>query len=373
MKMWNNVTQVGLDSHRKFGSLTARDERMNVVARMKLDYVDRRILARQLGQFPPETPVVVEGSFSWGWICDEVAQHGLSPRLASAGKVSAWRKARGKAKTNRIDADTLSMLEMNDPWWEVWLAPQDVRDQRELLRHRMGLVQTQTQTKLRIHAILHRHGIIHPGTDLFGVTGRKFLDQLLDPQDARLRESAVATLAGQLQILDVVRGQIAQFTRLFRQQTLHNPVADWLGTIPGIGEVLAYTILAEVGDFGRFSNAGKLCSYACLVPVANDSGEDDDSAPIGRHIGHAGRRTLKWAFIEAAHGAVRKDAYFREIYNRRTDNGKRDRNRGYIAVARHLCKVAHACVKQQRAYRPATTTNAAGTPTKEVAQTKNQG
>jgi transposase len=161
-----------------------------------------------------------------------------------------------------------------------------------------------------------------------------------------------------------VRDQIAVFTRLFRQQTLHNPVADWLRTIPGIGEVLAYTILAEVGDFGRFSNAGKLCSYACLVPVADDSGEDDGSAPIGRHVGHAGRRALKWAFIEAAHSAVRKDAYFREIYNRRTDNGKRDRNRGYIAVARHLCQVAHACVKQQRAYRPATTT------TKETAQTK---
>jgi transposase len=355
MKMLMNVAQVGLDSHRKFGSLTARDAQMKVIARMDLDYVNRRTLARQLGQFPPGTPVIVEGSFGWGWICDEVAQRGLSPHLASAGKVSAWRKARGKAKSNRIDADTLSILEMNDPWWEVWLAPQEVRDQRELLRHRMGLVQTQTQTKLRIHATLHRHGIIHPGTDLFGVAGHKFLNQLLAPGDTRLRESARLTLIGQLQLLDTVRGQIARFTRLFRKQLVRDPVAKWLRTIPGIGEVLAYTILAEVGDFGRFSQAGKLCSYACLVPVADDSGEDDGSAPIGRHVGHSGRRTLKWAFIEAAHAAVRKDAYFRGIFNRRTDNGQRDCNRGYIAVARHLCQVAHACVKQQRAYRPATT------------------
>jgi transposase len=305
--------------------------------------------------------VIVEGSFGWGWICDEVAQRGLSPHLASAGKVSAWRKARGKAKSNRIDADTLSILEMNDPWWEVWLAPQEVQDQRELLRHRMGLVQTQTQTKLRIHATLHRHGIIHPGTDLFGVAGRKFLGQLLAPGDTRLRESARLTLTGQLQLLDTVRGQIARFTRLFRKQLVRDAVAKWLRTIPGIGEVLAYTILAEVGRFDRFAQAGKLCSYACLVPVADDSGEDDGSAPIGRHVGHSGRRTLKWAFIEAAHAAVRKDAYFRGIYNRRTDNGQRDCNRGYIAVARHLCQVAHACVKQQRAYRPAAapTTDAA--------------
>ena len=361
MKMLMNVAQIGLDSHRKFGSLTARNAEMKVVARMDLDYVNRQMLARQLGQFPPGVPVIVEGSFGWGWICDEVAAHGLSPHLASAGKVSAWRKARGKAKSNRIDADTLSILEMNDPWWEVWLAPQEVQDQRELLRHRMGLVQTQTQTKLRIHATLHRHGIIHPGSDLFGVAGRKFLGQLLVPGDTRLRESARVTLAAQLQLLDHLRGQIARITRLFRKQILRDPVANWLRTIPGIGEVLAYTILAEVGRFDRFSQAGKLCSYACLVPVADDSGEDDGSTPIGRHVGHSGRRTLKWAFIEAAHGAVRKDAYFRGIFNRRTDNGQRDRNRGYIAVARHLCQVAHACVKQQRAYRPATpqTTDAA--------------
>ena len=63
------------------------------------------------------------------------------------------------------------------------------------------------------------------------------------------------------------------------------------------------------------------------------------------------RRTLKWALIEAARGAVRKSAFFREIFDRRTDGGKRNKCRGYIAVARELCRVGHSCVKGRRQYR----------------------
>ena len=351
MKVLSTVTQTGLDNHQKFGNLTARDAQKNVVTRMTLDYTNRRAMAKLLAQLPPGTPVIVESSFGWGWLCDELAGLNLSPRLASAAKVSDYRKLTSNAKTNKIDANALSDLPLHESWWRVWLAPQEVRDQRELLQYRMGLVQCQTQTKLRIHALLHRHGIIQPHSDLFGVAGRKLLDALVESDT--LRDTARVTLRGHLQLLDQVRRQIAGATRLFRKHLIRNAVGERLRTCPGIGVVLAYTILAEVGDFARFANGRKLCAYACLAPLANDSGEQDDSRPQGRHVGHAGRRTLKWAFIEAAHGAVRKDAYFREIFHRRTDGGKKDRNRGYIAVARQLCYIMYICQKEGRAYRPA--------------------
>ena len=60
--------------------------------------------------------------------------------------------------------------------------------------------------------------------------------------------------------------------------------------------------------------------------------------PIGRRLGHDGRTTLQWAWIEAARAAVRRDARLRGIFNRRTQNGKQDRNRGYIAVANRMCR-----------------------------------
>ncbi len=105
---------------------------------------------------------MLEGTFGWGWMSDELKAAGLDPHLASSSKVAGWRKARGIAKSNRTDADLLSELwSERGRWWEVWLAPPAVRQQREWLRYRMTLVRTQTGLKNRIHAVLHRHGILH--------------------------------------------------------------------------------------------------------------------------------------------------------------------------------------------------------------------
>ena len=48
---------------------------------------------------------------------------------------------------------------------------------------------------------------------------------------------------------------------------------------------------------------------------------------------------LKWAFIEAAHGAVKKGGKWRALYDHHTDGGRKNRGRGYIKVARELVKV----------------------------------
>jgi transposase len=223
----------------------------------------------------------------------------------------------------------------------VWLAPPEVRSQREWLRYRMTLVRLQTGLKNRIHAILHRHGIVHGESDLFGTAGRRFLSLLVAPKDATLPESARAMLKGYLQLLDQLRRQIATVTREIRGQIMRTPAGERLRTMPGIDYILSYTILAEVGRIERFRSAKHLAAYSLLAPRAYDTGDDDGEAPKGRHVGHAGRRTLKWAWIEAAHGAVRKGGRFREIFDRRTDGGKRDRNRGYITVGHELCRIAY--------------------------------
>ena len=160
-----DVAQMGLDVHRKFSKLTGRNAEGDVVLRERLEHADRNTLHRQLKAYPEGTPVVLEGSFGWGWLSDELAAAGREPHLAHSRKVAKWREAKGVVKTNRVDADLLSELwsegRQNDRWWEVWLAPPEVRDQREWLRYRMSLVRVQTGVKNRIHATLHRHGILH--------------------------------------------------------------------------------------------------------------------------------------------------------------------------------------------------------------------
>ena len=341
-----NVSHVGMDCHRTFSRLTARDAENRVLFRQRLEHEDRDKLRQRLCRLPEGTPVIIEGTFGWGWMSDDLKECHLDPHLANCRKADKWREVKGMVKTNKLDADLLSELwPEKTRWWEVWLAPQEVRDQREWLRYRMGLVGIQTMTKCRIHAVLHRHGILNPYSDLFGAKGRLFLKALVEA-DEPLRCAARQTLAGHVRLLDQLRKQIADVTREQRRQVKRDPAAQRWDTLPGVGWILAYTIQAEIGDIRRFPSDKNLARYSLLAPIANDSGEEDGPTPVGRHVGHMGRRTLKYAFIEAAHGAVRKSQRLAAVFNRRTDNGKRDKNQGYIAVARQLCRIGFAMQKK---------------------------
>jgi transposase len=362
MRIESKVTQLGLDNHKNFSRLTGRDIAGKIVLRERLEHKDRNALREDLRRFPAGTPVVLEGTFGWGWMSDELRSCELDPHLASSRKIAAWREARGMAKNNKLDADLLSELwSQPERWWEVWLAPPEVRDQREWLRYRMSLVRTQTALKNRIHATLHRHGVLHEFSDLFGKKGLVFLKGLCsapvqrEAADKQGIEPALSpggrgTLAGYVKLLGQVRQQIAQVTRLIRRVVSSSEEGERWRSLPGVSWVLAYTILAEVGLSSRFANHRKLAAYALLAPRADDSGDEDGGVPTGRHVGHMGRLTLKWAFIEAAHGAVRKSVYFKAVFDRRTDGGKRDRGRGYITVGHELCRVGLSCCHYERDY-----------------------
>ncbi len=343
---------VGLDCHRNFSTATGRDDSMQVVWRQRLDHRDRSQLREALSAWPAGTPVILEGTFGWGWMSDELLRAKLDPHLSSSTKVAGWRKARGMAKSNKRDADLLSELwGERSRWWEVWCAPPAVRDLRELLRLRCSLVQMQTQLKNRIHATLHRHGLICEVSDLFGKRGRAWLSVAIVDPNVPLREGARGILKDQLELLDEVRQRIAAATKQFRAVVRRDPAARRLMTLPGVSTILGYTILAEVGEIGRFASGRSLSRYSLLAPMSDDSGEETPGqTPLGRHVGKVGRLTLKWAWIEAARSAVRKSARMRLVFDRYTHDGKYNRGRGYIAVAHQLCLIGYAMWKKERDY-----------------------
>lgn len=66
MKTKRKVTQIGMDVHKKFSKVTARDDQGKVVWRQRLDHRDRQALREQLEQWPKGVPVIMEASFGWG-------------------------------------------------------------------------------------------------------------------------------------------------------------------------------------------------------------------------------------------------------------------------------------------------------------------
>jgi transposase len=347
-----NVTCGGMDVHYKFSNVTFRDKAGRVVCRERLKHPQRAQLQERLNRWPKGIPIVLEASFGWGWLSDLLIEAGLEPHLSNCYKLEQMRKARGWVKTNKKDADMLSLLpfETTD-WWEVWRAPREVRNRREQMRFRGDLVALQTVVKNRIHAIFHRHGIFHEFSDLFAGTGRKFLAELCLDNPMNLSFEALMALRGQVKLLDHIRRQLADVERVLRKQLVRTPLIIRLKTIDGIGLILAHVLAAEIGRIERFSSQKALDSYSLLAPRSHDTGQDDPSrSPLGRHLGTHGNKTLKWAFIEAAHGAVRSGGRWRAMFDRVTDGGKKDRNRGYIKVARELVKVVYVVWKKDVAY-----------------------
>jgi len=353
-KIYLNVACAGMDVHYKFSNVTFRDRSGKVVRRQRLDHRHRQELQERLNRWPTGISVVMEASFGWGWLSDLLEEVGQEVQLSNCYKVEQMRKARGWVKTNKKDADLISLLpfEQSD-WWKVWRAPPEVRNRREQMRFRGDLVGLQTMVKNRIHAIFHRHGIFHEFSDLFGGKGRQFLAELCLHNPTDLSYQALLALRGQIKLLDHLRRQLADVARILHKQLVKTPLIMRLKTIDGIGLILAHVLAAEIGRIERFRNQKALASYSLLAPRSNDTGQDDPRhSPLGRHLGLRGNRTLKWAFIEAAHGAVRSGGKWRAIFDRVTNGGKKDRNRGYIKVARELVKVVYAVWSKGVDYQP---------------------
>jgi transposase len=342
-----------MDVHYKFSSVTFRNEQAQIVRRERLDHPDREKLKERFRQWPRGVPIIMEASFGWGWLSDAMVEAGLTVELSNCFKVDQMRKARGSVKTNEKDADTVSLLPFEtDNWWKVWRAPKEVRNRREQMRYRADLVALQTTIKNQIHALFHRHGIFYEFSDLFGGEGRRFLVELCQNGSPELPVESLAVLRGQVRLLDHLRHQLADVEHTLHNELKKDDLIQRLKTTPGFGLILSNVLTAEIGEIKRFKKDRRLASYCLLAPRSQDTGEplDQGESPKGRHLGQRGNRTLKWAFIEAAHGAVRSGGLWREMFDRVTNNGRKNRNRGYIKVARKLVSVVYAIWKNGTVY-----------------------
>ena len=350
--LYSKVACGGMDVHYKFSNVTFRDSAGNIVRRERLDHPGRDQLRERIGRWPKGMPVVLEASFGWGWLSDLMTEAGIEVHLSNCYKVEQMRKARGLVKTNKKDADLTSLLPLETSrWWEVWRAPQDVRDRREQMRFRGDLVALQATIKNRIHAMFHRNGIFHEFSDLFNGKSRPFLTELCVRGSEQLSLQALQAFRGHLLLLDHVRKQLASLERTLKGQLEKTPMIRRLKTIDGFGLILSHVMMAEIGEITRFKDHKALASYSLLAPRADDTGEtDSERAPLGRHLGTRGNKTLKWAFIEAAHGAVKHGGKWRVMFDRVTNGGKKNRSHGYIKVARELVKVVYVVWKKDVDY-----------------------
>jgi transposase len=338
---------VGWDLHRKFSqvSLQRRDDvgEIRVVERARLEHDDLAKLRVWLRKLPAGTPVALEGAFGWPWVADLLTELGLDPHLGHPPAIKVL--AKNEAKADRCDSDRLGRFWLKGIFPESYLATPDVRQIRERLRYRAALVGIRTGVKNRIQAVLHRRGVLHSFSDLFGKSGRAWLDELTLPPAAR------EVLSGQLQLIDSLNELIAEVEQWMTENLAEDSVVQNLRTIPGIGLILAHVIRAEIGQLvERFPNVKHLVSYAGLAPLSDDSADRRGR----RHISPVCNHTLRWALVEAAGAVVRSrkpPEQLMKLYLRLSLGGRANKSQAKIAVGRELCQLVYVIWKKGEPYR----------------------
>lgn len=312
---------VGLDVHRDFCEVAlVEDGAVRSAGRIETKPEALELFAQSLDA-DDQVALEVTGN-AW-----EIARI-LEPHVARVIVVSpsdtGIRQAR--AKTDRLDARTLAKLLAAGQLDAVWCPDERIRAMRRRLARRAQLVRARTRAKNEIHAVLVRRLKGKPSmSDLFGVKGRQWLQELELPLEER--ETVDAALR-QVAFLDA---EVAAVEQLIAAEALSWPEVKRLMTVPGVNVIVAATFMAAVGDVGRFRDRRKLVGYLGLDPRVRQSGTGP--ASHGR-ISKQGSSSARHALVEASWSTVRQPGPIAGFYVR--VKARRGHQVAIVASARKL-------------------------------------
>lgn len=245
-------------------------------------------------------------------LAEELVQYGWSVDLAHPGYVS--RMKQNPEKSDYTDARMLADLTRVGYLPKVWLAPHVVRELRRLVRYRQQLANERRAIKLRITATLREQRIEEP--EHIGRWSKSWLNWFQACAD--LTEASRWIVARQLVRLESLRGEIADVLRRLRRATADDVIVKQLQSLPGIGEVTAFVLRAEIGRFDRFTSGKQLSRFCGLSPRNASSGNRQADAGLIKQANPA----LRAIVIEAAHRLIRYDARWRGLAHRLREGGK---------------------------------------------------
>ncbi len=271
-------------------------------------------------------------------LCDLLNQNGVECYVLSPNQLPKTPKS-ARQKTDSKDAQMLfeqlrGHVLAGNKLPVVWIPPQRLRDDRELVRARIDVADDMTRIKLQILSMLKRYGIEKP---LWYTTrwSKRFVAWLtkrtveLDPVVRPMLESLIK----RFELYRQEQARLDKAIHLLSLEDRYRNACKELRTLPGVGLLVAMSFLTEMGDCTRFSNRREVAAYLGLCPSSFESGEADDRK--GR-ITRQGPARLRKVLCQAAWTAVRDSEQVASDYHR-IKSGKPSRTKkAVVAVMRKL-------------------------------------
>ncbi len=327
----------GIDLHARTMYVCVLSQAGEVLLHRNLPCEPARFLSA-ISRYREDLVVAVECIFTWYWLADLCAKEEIAFVLGHALYMRAIHGA--KAKNDRIDARKTAGLLRGGLMPQAYVYPTEMRATRDLMRRRLHFVRHRGQLLAHIQNTHHQHNHATPGKR---ITYRSNRDGIGDGfEDVSVRESLAADLA-LVDNYEVVIGELE--ASVLRQARAHDPDSfQLLKSVPGIGKVLALTILYEIHDIRRFDRVGQFASYSRLVKCQKSSAGKVQGTS-GAKIGNA---HLKWAFSEAAVLFLAKCPEGKKLFAR--IERKHGKGRALSILAHKLGRAVYFMLARKRAF-----------------------
>jgi transposase len=320
------VLYAGIDLHSNNNVVVVQDEQDRVVGRARLPN-DLGVVRQWLARYRADLAgVVVESTYNWYWLVDGLMDEGYTVHLANTVAIQQYNGMKYRDDTS--DARWLGKLLRLNQLPVGYIYPRGERAIRDLLRKRSQLVRQATANLLSIQNQFAR-------TRGQGLSANRIKQLSCEDVGNGFEDANVAlAIQSNLRVLGCLDEQIGVLEDAVHGQVKLRPGYRRLLSVPGIGKILALTIMLETGDMARFPTVGDYVSYGRLVRSSYVSNGKRKGAGNTKN----GNAYLCWAFIEAANFATRYCRTIHRYYERKASRTKR-----IIALKAVAHKLARAC------------------------------
>jgi len=282
--------------------------------------------------------IVVESTYNWYWLVDGLLENNYKVHLANPNGNVQYNGL--KHSDDKKDSLWLANLLRLKILKEGYIYPKQDRPVRDLLRRRIMFVQQRTSQILSFQSTITRNlGIKKSSNDIKKWKPEEAVN-LFDDQyliiTAKCNLEMINNLTTQIRIMEKEIKGVAKLRKEF----------EYLLTITGIGNILALTIMLEVGDISRFKKVGHYSSYCRCVSSIRTSNDKKKGEGNRKN----GNKYLSWAYVEAANFSKRYCKEAERFYQRK--KSKTNQIVATKALANKLARASYYIMRDKVPYDP---------------------